>query len=54
MSNETSNFGVLVIRPEVEVQAALGGLAVFEPDEVQPWQPTRLGPARISNSLADA
>ncbi|EKX68603.1 hypothetical protein STRIP9103_09320 [Streptomyces ipomoeae 91-03] len=41
MSHQTSHLGVLVIRPEVEVQSALGLLALVNPDEVQPWQAIR-------------
>jgi hypothetical protein len=36
MSDQPSHLGVLVIRPEVEVQSALGFLALIEPDEIQP------------------
>ena len=42
MSDQASNLGVLVIRPEVEVQSALGLLALIEPDEVQPRRAIRL------------
>ena len=42
MSHQTSHLGVLVIRPEVEMQAALGLLALLKPDEVQPRQAIRL------------
>ena len=42
MSHQTSHLGVLVIRPEVEMQSALGLLALIKPDEVQPWQAIRL------------
>src|SRR5215211_7537508 len=38
MSHQTSYLRVLVIRPEVEMQAALGLLALLKPDEVQPRQ----------------
>jgi hypothetical protein len=43
MSNQASHLSVLVIRPEVEVQAALGVLAFIKPNEVQPRQPIGLG-----------
>lgn len=43
MSNQTSHLSVLVVRPEVEVQAALGVLALIKPNEVQPRQPIGLG-----------
>ena|SRR5687768_5612726 len=36
MSEQPSHLGVLVIRPEVEVQSALGLLCLIEPDEIQP------------------
>jgi hypothetical protein len=42
MSHQTSHLGVLVIRPEVEMQSALGLLALIKPDEVQPRQAIRL------------
>ena len=42
MSDQTSNLGVLVIRPEVEMQSALSLLGLVEPDEVQPGQAIRL------------
>jgi hypothetical protein len=42
MSFQTSHLGVLVIRPEVEMQSALGLLALIKPDEVQPRQAIRL------------
>jgi hypothetical protein len=42
MSLKASHFGVLVIRPEVEVQPALSLLALIKPDEVQPWPAIRL------------
>src|SRR5215510_2365281 len=42
MSLEASHFGILVIRPEVEMQPALSLLALIKPDEVQPWQAIRL------------
>ncbi len=35
---KASHLGVLVIRPEVEMQAVLNLLALIQPDEVQPWQ----------------
>lgn len=38
LGDETSHLGGLVVRPEVEVQAALGLPALVEPDELQPWQ----------------
>jgi hypothetical protein len=37
-SLKTSHLGVLVIRPEVEMQAVLNLLALIKSDEVQPWQ----------------
>ena len=49
VSDQTSHPGVLVIRPKVEMQAALGLLALFEPDEVQPRRAIRLW--RISNPV---
>jgi hypothetical protein len=42
MSHQTSHLGVLVIRPEVEMQSALNLLALIKPDEVQPRQAIRL------------
>ena len=36
MSEQPSYLGILVIRPEVEVQSALDSLALIEPDEIQP------------------
>ena len=42
MSHQTSHLGVLVIGPEVEMQSALGLLALTKPDEVQPRQAIRL------------
>ena len=42
MSQQTSHLGVLVIRPEVEMQSALSLLALIKPDEVQPRQAIRL------------
>lgn len=42
MSDQTSHLGVLVIRPEVEVQSALGLLVLIEPDKVQPRRAIRL------------
>jgi hypothetical protein len=42
MSLKASHLGVLVIRPEVEVQPALSLLALIKPDEVQPRQAIRL------------
>jgi hypothetical protein len=42
MSHQTSHLGVLVIRPEVEMQPALNLLALIKPDEVQPRQAIRL------------
>lgn len=42
MSHQTSHLGVLVIRPEVEMQSALSLLALIKPDEVQPRQAIRL------------
>lgn len=42
MSLKASDLGVLVIRPEVEMQPALALLALIEPDEVQPWHAIRL------------
>lgn len=42
MSDQPSHLGVLVIGPEVEVQPALGLLALIEPDEVQPRHAIRL------------
>lgn len=41
MSHQTSHLGVLVIRPEVEMQSALNLLALIKPDEVQPRQAIR-------------
>jgi hypothetical protein len=43
MSNQTSHLSGLVVRPEVEVQAALGVLALVKSNEVQPRQPIGLG-----------
>jgi hypothetical protein len=42
MSDQTSHLSVLVVRPEVEVQAALGVLALIEPNEVQSRHPIGL------------
>ena len=42
MSLKASHLGVLVIRPEVEMQPVLNLLALIKPDEVQPWQAIRL------------
>ena len=42
MSLKASHLGVLVIRPEVEMQPTLSLLAFIKPDEVQPWQAIRL------------
>lgn len=42
MGHQTSHLGVLVIRPEVEMQSALSLLALVKPDEVQPRQAIRL------------
>ena len=42
MSHQTSHLGVLVIRPEVEMQSALSLLALIKPDEVQPRQAIQL------------
>jgi hypothetical protein len=42
MSHQTSRLGVLVIRPEVEMQSALNLLALIKPDEVQPRHAIRL------------
>ncbi len=42
VSHKTSHLGVLVIRPEVEMQSALSLLALIKPDEVQPRQAIRL------------
>jgi hypothetical protein len=42
MSLKASHLGVLVIRPEVEMQPALSLLALIKPDEVQPRQAIRL------------
>jgi len=42
MSHQTSHLGVLVIRPEVEMQSTLGVLALVQQDEVQPRQAIRL------------
>lgn len=42
MSHQTSHLGVLVIRPEVEMQSALSLLALIKPDEVQPRHAIRL------------
>ena len=42
MRDQPRHLGVLVIRPEVEVQSALGLLALIEPDEVQPRRAIRL------------
>lgn len=41
MSHQTSHLGVLVIRPEIEMQSALDLLALIKPDEVQPRQAIR-------------
>ena len=41
MSLKASHLGVLVIRPEVEMQPALGLLGLIKPDEVQPRQAIR-------------
>ena len=40
--HQASHLGVLVIRPEVEMQSALSLLALIKPDEVQPRQAIRL------------
>jgi hypothetical protein len=42
VSHKTSYLGVLVIRPEVEMQSALSLLALIKPDEIQPRQAIRL------------
>src|SRR6476620_3022753 len=42
LSHQTSHLGVLVIRPEVEMQSALSLLALIKPDKVQPRQAIRL------------
>lgn len=42
MSLKASHLGVLVIRPEVEMQPVLNRLALSKPNEVQPWQAIRL------------
>jgi hypothetical protein len=42
MSFKASHLGVLVIRPEVEMQPTLDLLALIKPDEVQPWHAIRL------------
>ena len=42
VSDQTSHLGVLVIRPEIEVQSALGLLGLVESDEVQPRRAIRL------------
>ena len=42
MSLKASHLGVLVIRPEVEMQPALNLLALIKPDKVQPWQAIRV------------
>jgi hypothetical protein len=42
MSLKASHLGVLIIRPEVEMQPALSLLALIKPNEVQPWQAIRL------------
>jgi hypothetical protein len=42
VSHKTSHLGVLVIRPEVEMQSALSLLALIKPDEIQPRQAIRL------------
>src|SRR3954447_16564244 len=42
MSDQPSHLGVLVIRPEVEVQSALGLFGLIEPHEVQPRHTIRL------------
>lgn len=44
MSQQPSHLGVLVIRPEVEMEPALGFLGLVKPDEVQPRKAIRLGP----------
>ena len=41
MSDQPSHLGVLVIGPKVEVQSALGFLALIEPDEIQPRRAIR-------------
>jgi len=43
MRNQPSYLGFLVIRPEVEMQSALGAVALIKVHEVQPRQPIRLG-----------
>lgn len=42
MSHQTIHLGVLIIRPEVEMQSALNLLALIKPDEFQPRQAIRL------------
>jgi hypothetical protein len=42
VSDQPSHLGVLVIRPEVKVQSALGLLGLIEPHEVQPRRTVRL------------
>lgn len=42
MSHQTGHLGVLVIRPEVEMQSALSLRALIKPDEIQPRQAIRL------------
>jgi hypothetical protein len=42
MSHQPSHLGVLVIRPEVEMQSALSFLGLVKPDKVQPRQAIRL------------
>ncbi len=42
MGQQTSHLGVLVIRPEVEMESAFYLLGLVEPDEVQPRQAIRL------------
>ena len=43
MSHQASHLGVLVVGPEVEMQSALGLLALIKPDEVQPRDAIRPG-----------
>jgi hypothetical protein len=44
MSDQSSHLGVLVIRPEIEVQSVLGLLGLVEPDELQPRRAIGLRP----------
>ena len=41
MRDQPSHLGVLVIRPEVEVESALGLLGLIEPDEIEPRRAIR-------------